>query len=151
MLGSLRAGIAFAHQGTAAAHALQYPVGAATGTPHGLGVGLLAPFTLAAGRPQADVDLQAIALALGVAGTDDDAGAAILEIERLAHAVGVPDSLAALGVSKNDLSFFARQAVGIERLIRNSPRPMGEADLLDVLESAWSGVVQGFAGPAPGP
>ena len=43
LYGSLCAGLAFGNAGTAGAHALQYPIGAATATPHGLGVGLLLP------------------------------------------------------------------------------------------------------------
>jgi alcohol dehydrogenase len=136
MLGSLWAGIAFAHQGTASAHALQYPIGAATGTPHGMGVGLLAPYTLAAARPAVDQDLRALAGALGV---DHRPEAAIAEIERLGHAVGVPRSLSALGVARERLPDFAAQAAGIARLVRNSPRPMLVGDLLGVLEAAWLG------------
>ena len=37
MMGALAAGCAFGTAGTAAAHAIQYPVGALTNTPHGLG------------------------------------------------------------------------------------------------------------------
>jgi alcohol dehydrogenase class IV len=145
MLGSLCAGIAFAHAGTASAHALQYPIGAATGTPHGLGVGLLAPFALQAARPNADVALAEIASAFGVSdGTDDPPGAAIDEIQRLAAAVGVPGSLRALGVDADALAGYARDAAGIERLVRNSPRPMGEDDLLEILRAAWSGDRRGL-------
>ena len=44
------AGLAFSHAGNAAPHALQYLIGAATHTPHGLGVGLLLPYALDAAR-----------------------------------------------------------------------------------------------------
>jgi alcohol dehydrogenase class IV len=43
MLASLSAGCAFGAAGTAAAHAIQYPVGNETHTPHGMGVALLMP------------------------------------------------------------------------------------------------------------
>ncbi len=143
MLGSLWAGIAFAHQGTAAAHALQYPIGAATGTPHGLGVGLLAPYTLAAARPAADEDLGAIARALGVG---DRPEAAIAEVQRLGRAVGIPSSLATLGVAHDQLPKLAAQALSIDRLLRNSPRQALFEDLLTVLEAAWAGDVDRLAG-----
>src|ERR1700674_226111 len=42
-LASLLAGMAFSSAGTAAVHALQYPVGEATHTPHGLGTAVLLP------------------------------------------------------------------------------------------------------------
>jgi len=139
LFGSLCAGIAFAHAGTAAAHALQYPIGAATHTPHGLGVGLLAPYTLQAARPHADAALAELAGALGVAGGGDDAEATIAEIERLGRAVGVPASLAEIGVALETLPGYAADAAGIERLVRNSPRPVGAPELLAILRAAWSG------------
>ena len=40
--------------GTAAAHALQYPVGALTHTPHGVGVGVLLPYVMAFNAPARD-------------------------------------------------------------------------------------------------
>ncbi len=42
-MASLMAGMAFSAGGTAAVHALQYPVGEATHTPHGLGIAVLMP------------------------------------------------------------------------------------------------------------
>lgn len=136
---SLCAGIAFAHAGTASAHALQYPVGAATRTPHGLGVALLLPYTLQIARPAVDEALSSVAAALGIGECEDRAGAAIDEIERLVRAVGVPSSLAEIGVARSELPHFAKDASEIERLVRNSPRPMGVAELLAVLEAAWAG------------
>lgn len=46
MYGALLGGLAFGTAGNAAAHALQYPVGAATRTPHGVGTGLLMPYVM---------------------------------------------------------------------------------------------------------
>ncbi|HEU0162480.1 MAG TPA: iron-containing alcohol dehydrogenase, partial [Rhizomicrobium sp.] len=46
MLASLAAGCAFGAAGTAAAHAIQYPVGNETHTPHGMGVALLMPYVM---------------------------------------------------------------------------------------------------------
>ena len=51
MLAALAAGCAFGTAGTAAAHALQYPVGNLTHTAHGLGVATLLPFVMQFNRP----------------------------------------------------------------------------------------------------
>ena len=51
MLASLAAGCAFGAAGTAAAHAIQYPVGNETHTPHGMGVALLMPYVMEFNRP----------------------------------------------------------------------------------------------------
>src|SRR5215831_11098836 len=47
-LASLLAGMAFSNAGTAAVHALQYPVGEATHTSHGLGNAVLMPAVMKA-------------------------------------------------------------------------------------------------------
>jgi alcohol dehydrogenase len=140
LFASLCAGIAFGHAGCASAHALQYPVGAATHTPHGLGVALLLPFTLEIARPEADAALVAVAAALSAPETGADrATDAIDEIERITHAVGVPLSLKEIGVTPADLGPFAIDGLGVTRLVRNSPRPMTEDDFVKVLEAAFVG------------
>jgi len=53
--GSLAAGIAFGSTGCHLSHALQYPIGAATHTPHGLGTGMMLPFVLARAFPPSRV------------------------------------------------------------------------------------------------
>jgi alcohol dehydrogenase class IV len=132
--GSLRAGIAFGHAGTGGAHALQYAVGAATGTPHGLGVGLLAPYVLAYVAPAAERELADIAAAMGVPD-------AIAEVARLLDAIGVPRTLRQLGVAQVDLPQLADDAATVQRLLRNSPRPLDRDALLDILGHAWSGEI----------
>jgi alcohol dehydrogenase class IV len=134
--GSFRAGLAFGTAGTGAAHALQYPLGAATGTPHGLGVGLLLPFVMRFNRPVAGERLERIGAALGVG---HDADLACSRVRELAIAAGVPASLGELGVAADDLDAMAVQAVGIKRLIDNNPRPVDVAAARSILTAAWSG------------
>jgi len=135
LLGSLRAGIAFGHAGTGGAHALQYAVGAATGTPHGLGVGLLAPYVLAYVRPAAERELADVADAMGVRD-------AIAEIARLLDAIGIPRTLCELGIARADLPRLADDAATVERLLRGSPRVLDRDALLQILESAWAGELE---------
>src|SRR5690625_6391569 len=46
MLGSLYAGLALSNTGTAAAHALAYPIGGLVKSPHGEVTGLLLPYVM---------------------------------------------------------------------------------------------------------
>jgi alcohol dehydrogenase len=133
LYGSLCAGIAFGNAGTAGAHALQYPIGAETSTPHGLGVGLLLPYVLRYTRASCSRELDEVAVALGV----DDA---IAEIARLSAAVGVPRTLADIGVAEEALPEIAKQAATVTRLVSNSPRELDVNSLLSILREAWSGV-----------
>jgi alcohol dehydrogenase len=133
LFGSLCAGIAFSNAGTAGAHALQYPIGAVTSTPHGLGIGLLLPYVLRYTAPSCRAELAEVAAALGV----EDA---IAEIARLAAAVGVPRTLAELGVREDALEEIAAQAATVTRLVANSPRELDLAGLLSIVREAWPGV-----------
>jgi alcohol dehydrogenase class IV len=143
MYGSVCAGIAFANAGTAGAHALQYPVGVLSSTPHGLGVGLLLPYVLRYTKEACMEPLARVAQALGVAEgpVSEAADRAIEEIARLAAAVGVPRTLRDIGIEAEALPAIARDAASVTRLVRNSPRELDEAALLSILDAAWRGRV----------
>lgn len=141
LYGSLCAGLAFSVAGTAGAHALQYPVGAVTATPHGLGTGLLAPYVLQYCLPACEHELAEIGAALGIRDRKPSirAQAAIDEIDRLGQAVGLPGSLQELRVAREAINHLALQALTVERLLRNSPRPLDVHALTTILDAAWRG------------
>jgi len=140
-LAALLAGMAFNSAGLGAVHALQYPVGAVTHTPHGLGTGLLLPYVVAHLLPANPDAFAEIAGWLGedVAGMSAaDAGALCVEaIQRLKRDVGLPMRLRDLGVREADLPPMAEQAATYQRLLRLSPRPLDVAALEGILRSAW--------------
>jgi alcohol dehydrogenase class IV len=103
--GSLCAGLTFATGGTAAAHALQYPLGARTKTPHGLGVGLLLPYAMRYNATLRQTELSEIATAMGCTRPTPDA--AIEATAELGRRIGLPGSLADLGLSLGDLRDIA--------------------------------------------
>jgi alcohol dehydrogenase len=135
---SLLAGLAFSRSGTAGAHALQYPIGTLTKTPHGLGVGLLLPYVLEFVLPAALDTLPSVARSLGVDVEDELASArnAIQEIARLRDAVGLPHSLPDIGLERRHLPDVVLGALKVTRLLDNSPRPLDEVALTQILESA---------------
>jgi alcohol dehydrogenase len=141
--GSVLAGLAFSHAGNAAPHALQYPIGAATHTPHGLGVGLLLPYALtAAGEAVADrLAILAGVCGLDVAGASDaEAADAFLGwVRELLADIGIPATLRDIGVDRADLPRFAEMAGGVTRLVQNHPGATDTASLTAILEAAWSG------------
>jgi alcohol dehydrogenase len=134
LYGSLCAGLAFANAGVSAAHALQFAVGAATGTPHGLGTGLMLPYVMAFNRPRRGAALLEIAAALG-----DPAADPVDLVHRLGLAIGLPASLAELGLAPDRLPALAAQAAGIGRLAGNNPRELDAAGAEAILEAAWHG------------
>lgn len=143
MMGALAAGCAFGTAGTAAAHAIQYPVGALTHTAHGLGVATLMPYVMEYNLPAAAAEIAEVGLALGLdpAGrtTSAMAEATIAEVDRLFAAIGITRTLADLGLPADKLDWTAEQALGIERLIKNNPRPLDAVAMRALLQAAYSG------------
>jgi alcohol dehydrogenase class IV len=141
--GSVLAGLAFSHAGNAAPHALQYPIGAATHTPHGLGVGMLLPYALDAAKHEISDRLAVLAKVCGLDVHDlSDAEAAdrfITWLDRLLADIGIPATLADIGVDRDDLPRYAEMASGVTRLIQNHPGPTDAAALTAILDAAWTG------------
>ncbi|TIW36908.1 MAG: iron-containing alcohol dehydrogenase, partial [Mesorhizobium sp.] len=143
MMGALAAGCAFGTAGTAAAHAVQYPIGAVTHTAHGLGVATMLPYVMKYNRVAAAAEMTEIGLALGLDGRDRSTGemadAAIDEIGRLFGAIGITPTLAKLGLPADKLDWTAEQALGIDRLIKNNPRPFDLAAMRGLIQAAYDG------------
>lgn len=143
MMGALAAGCAFGTAGTAAAHAVQYPAGALTHTAHGLGVATMMPYVMTYNRGVAAAEMAEIGRALGLSADgrseDEQAGAAIEEIRRLFAAIGITSTLADLGLPADKLDWTAEQALGIDRLIKNNPRPFDLATMRRLVQAAHDG------------
>lgn len=118
------------HAGNAAPHALQYLIGAATQTPHGLGVRLLLPSALTAARNAIGDRLATLAAVCGLdvddASEAEAADAFQTRLVRLLAEIGIPASL-------------AEMASGVTRLVQNHPGPTDTANLTAILEAAWAG------------
>lgn len=143
MMGALAAGCAFGTAGTAAAHAIQYPAGALTHTAHGLGVATMMPYVMSYNRSASMTEMAEIGQALGLDSTDktkqEMAQAAIEEVRRLFLAIGITPTLADLGLSPDKLDWTAEQALGIDRLIKNNPRPLDIDAMKRLIRAAYDG------------
>ncbi|MDI7864493.1 iron-containing alcohol dehydrogenase [Rhizobiaceae bacterium n13] len=143
MMGALAAGCAFGTAGTAAAHAVQYPVGALTYTAHGLGVATMLPYVMTYNRSVASREIAEIGTALGLErnaqGVEAMAEATIEEIRRLFSAIGIAPTLAGLGLSSDRLDWVAEQALGIDRLIKNNPRSFDLPAMKRLVQAAHAG------------
>lgn len=135
MQGATFAGLAFGVAGTAAAHAIQYPVGALTHTAHGAGVACLMPWVMEWNRPAIGAELEQMAAVMGL----DDSSAVIPAIAALFARIGIPPTLAKLGLAEDQLDAVAEQSCGIERLIQNNPRALDRNDMRKLLDAAFWG------------
>jgi alcohol dehydrogenase class IV len=140
-LSSLLAGMAFSAAGTAAVHALQYPVGEATHTPHGLGNAVLLSTVMKRITPSCIAEMAFIARSLDSSlnlKTDAEAGAqAATLVDEFASKVGIPKGLHTLGLKESQLPELAKMATTVKRLLDNSPVLFDESDLLQILQEAF--------------
>lgn len=139
--GSLLAGLAFGSAGTHLSHALQYPIGSLSQTPHGLGTGMLLPYVLRACHDKTRPELAAIGGALGIsAGTEEHrAEATIKRIAELTAEVGVARPLSDLGVKREQIPRLAELALTVRRLANNSTIHPSQQAFEEILETAYAG------------
>jgi alcohol dehydrogenase len=140
-LGSLLAGMSFGPSGTHLSHALQYPIGAITKTPHGLGTGLMIPYVLQACVPVVPEKLALVDQALGGAGADTWVAAqdAVDRVAEITRVIGIPRSLAEIGITREQLPRIAELALRSKRLVDISPAGSDPELLLTILEAAHAG------------
>lgn len=140
-LASLFAGMAFSCSGTAAVHALQYPVGEATHTSHGLGNAVLMPAVLKAIAKVRVPELAFVARALdpNLAAMSDELAAqqAPELVAKLGDRVQIPRGLEAIGMRRDKLNEMADLAAGVTRLLANSPVAFDRDALLTILIEAY--------------
>jgi len=140
-LASLLAGMAFSNAGLTAVHALEYPVGVATGCTHGAGNGLFLPYVMEYNIPACAERLATVALLLGetVDGLSplQAAEVAVEAVQRLKADIGIPMSLRDLGVEEGALRPLAEATAQITRLLEANPRPLDADALEGILRRAW--------------
>ena len=142
MYGSVSAGLAFGVAGTAAAHAIQYPVGAITHTAHGLGVATLLPYVMAFNSSATLNQLVEIGEAIGVKSNlpEHVAAETIRRTRDLCASIGIPRTLADLGLPEDKLDWVAEQSMLSARLINNNPRKLTVADVKQIVSTAFHGL-----------
>lgn len=141
MLASLTAGCAFGTAGTAAAHALQYPIGNLTHTAHGAGVAALMPFVMQYNRPACAEAFAELATLIGLPdGSVEERSQAFIEaVADLMAAIRIPASLAELGLAEDQQEYVAEHSLKSARLIKNNPRPLDLDAMRAITHAAYSG------------
>ncbi|WP_186386779.1 iron-containing alcohol dehydrogenase [Stappia sp. TSB10P1A] len=140
LLGSMLAGQAFANSPVAAVHALAYPLGGHFHIPHGLSNALVLPHVLrfnavVAPAPYAELAPHAFPDLAALDG-QERAAAFIERLATLSAVCGLPQRLRDMEISAEVLPRLARDAMNQTRLLVNNPRPLTEADALDIYTAA---------------
>jgi alcohol dehydrogenase class IV len=140
-LASLLAGMAFSAAGTATVHALQYSVGEATHTSHGLGNAVLMPAVMKAILKARIPEMAFIARAfdVGLAKVSDEEAAeqAPELVAKLGDKVQIPRGLGAIGMKREQIAELAELSTSVKRLLDNSPVAFDKEALIGILEEAY--------------
>lgn len=153
MFAATLAGIGFGNAGCHMPHGMSYSVSGLVRdfrpgdgypdrplVPHGMSVILNAPavfrFTAEA-CPERHLEAAQV-LGADVSGARPEEAGDLLagEIIRLMRATGMPSGLSAVGYTADDVGDLARGAFPQQRLLRNAPRTVTEADLREIYEGA---------------
>jgi alcohol dehydrogenase class IV len=142
--GSLLAGMAFGAAGTHLSHAIQYPIGAMTHTPHGLGTGTLLPYVLQACLPEIAPALAELGDAIGLT-PEADAPVAVRAqqtidaIAELCARVGLPVALTEIGITAADRDRIVELTLEVRRLVAIAP-VVADAGLIgSIVDAALAG------------
>lgn len=150
LLGACLAGQAFANAPVAAVHALAYPLGGHFHIPHGLSNSLVLPHVMHFNKaecaelytelvPFIAPDLPPYLSRTG--GPEAEVNALIDHIEGLIKALGLPTSLAEMGIEESQLDMLADDAMLQTRLLTNNPRTVTREDAYAIYQAAYKGIV----------
>jgi len=142
LLASLLAGMAFRHTRLGIAHALAMPLGSwDIRLPHGLANALVLPYVMEFNLPGNLEGYADIAIAMGESPGDtlrETALKSIRAVKELIEDIGLPRSLKAVGVRKEDFDRIAQEAMKSGNLAVN-PRVCKKEDLISILEASYEG------------
>ena len=133
LLGSMYGGLALTAAGTAAVHALAYPLGGMFNITHGVANSMLLPHVMAFNRDAIVPRLATVAHALALARHDDSEQAAadklLAALREWTAVLEIPQDLRSFGVSEEHLEPLAVAASKVKRLLGNNPKVLSHDDI----------------------
>ncbi len=137
LIGSLLGGMALTASGTAAVHALAYPLGGRYSIPHGVANSMLLVPVLEYNLDSCAERLSHVAEVMAIGGSRPSSDALLDSIKQMVLELKIPRYLDDFGVSRSDVSELAVAASKVERLLRNNPKPMCIPDIEAVYSSLF--------------
>ncbi|MBU0480255.1 MAG: iron-containing alcohol dehydrogenase [Proteobacteria bacterium] len=143
LLGSLLGGKALATAGVGLVHAMAYPLGGMFGIPHGLANAVLLPYVVEYNLIGNPGKYAAVAEVMGYDTSDlsprEAAGLVVEAIYNLNRDVGIPGSLADLGIPVDKIPEMADIALTVTRPVENNPRKPTRDEVIQVYQNAMVG------------
>lgn len=139
-MGSLLGGFCLGPVNTAGVHALSYPLGSMFHLAHGLSNALLLPHVMEYNLPSAPARYADVAVALGCKREDENIETArkgIEKVKSIMKACNFPLRLRDVGVTSESIPIMAKDAMKIQRLLKNNPREITELDAIEIYNAAF--------------
>ncbi|MCQ9422936.1 iron-containing alcohol dehydrogenase [Pseudomonas sp. LJDD11] len=133
LLGSMYGGLALTAAGTAAVHALAYPLGGKFHVTHGVANAMLLPHVMAFNMDSCAARLKRAACVCDIAHPGDSdtlaAGKLIEQIKQWTRVLEIPQNLRDFGVAEEHLADMAVAASKVTRLMINNPKALSLDDI----------------------
>jgi alcohol dehydrogenase len=136
LVGSMYGGMALSSAGTAAVHALAYPLGGKFAIPHGVANSMLLPHVMEFNMDAVAIRLVSVAEAMGLNKVDSKKGhpaeRVITQIQQWTQELQIPQNLESYGVTAEDVPSLAEAAAKVTRLLNNNPKSLSLADMQSI-------------------
>ncbi|MCK0470142.1 iron-containing alcohol dehydrogenase [Halalkalibacter sp. APA_J-10(15)] len=136
LVGSMYGGMALTAAGTAAVHALAYPLGGKYHIPHGEANSMLLPHVMNFNMDAIIDRLYLVAEPMGISITNKSketiAKEVIKVIEEWTATLNIPQNLSDYGVKEEDLKELAVSASKVTRLLNNNPKELSLEDMENI-------------------
>jgi alcohol dehydrogenase class IV len=136
LIGSYYGGMSIAASGTAAVHALAYPLGGRYRIPHGVSNAILLAYVMEFNMDVIGEKLKEAAVASGLCDTKEtEVKAAEMIVENLhmlTRNLEIPGSLSAFDIGEKDIDDLAEAALKVKRLLDNNPKEMRKEDMIEI-------------------
>ncbi|MDM5338208.1 iron-containing alcohol dehydrogenase [Fictibacillus enclensis] len=136
LLGSMYGGMALTAAGTAAVHALAYPLGGKFKVTHGVANSMLLPHVMELNKNVIIERLAQVAGAMGITASEcspeETAQKVLDQIMEWTALLEIPQKLTDFGVKEEDIEEMAIAASNVKRLMNNNPRELSLSEIESV-------------------
>ncbi len=136
LLGSLYGGMALTSAGTAAVHALAYPLGGKYNIPHGTANSMLLPHVMKFNMDAIIDRLSQVAVPMGInienLSNEQIAKKVIERISELTTILEIPQRLTEYGIKEENLDELSKLALEVKRLLNNNPKVLTLEDIKNI-------------------
>ena len=139
-MGSLLGGFCLGPVNTAGVHALSYPLGSTFHLAHGLSNALLLPYIMEYNLEASPARYANVAIALGCKRGESDQETAKKGVEKIRWLIAecnVPAKLRDVDIPVEAIPEMAKDALKIQRLLKNNPRHISEQDAIHIYNEAY--------------